>query len=162
MGNYLKVRYPFPLRILQTVALSAALSACGLTDPSGPHAEEEARLREARSLWRAQGVASYTYVASRSCFCAPEAREPATVTVRAGVIVSVVSVEGGVSRSPEGYHTVEGLFDLVQDAIDKNAATIRTEYDPARGYLTSAYIDLDERLADEEFSIEARALTPLT
>lgn len=138
------------------------MSACGLTDPSGPHAEAEARLREARSLWRAQGVASYTYVASRSCFCAPEAREPATVTVRAGVIVSVVSVESGLSRSPEGYHTVEGLFDLVQDAIDKNAATIRAEYDSARGYLTSAYIDLDERLADEEFSVEARALTPLS
>ena len=59
------------------------------------------------------------------------------------------------------YPTIEGLFDLVQNAIDDDAATIRTEYDPARGFLASGYFDIDERIADEELSVEARGLVPL-
>jgi len=145
-----------------SIVLSAlAAAACGVTGPSGRHAGEQARLDQARAQWRAQGIADYTYVFSRGCFCVEEAREPVTITVRGGAIASVVSVAGGAPRDPAQYTTVEGLFDLVQDAIDQDAATIRTEYDPARGYLTSAWLDISERLADEEMSVEARSLVPL-
>jgi len=145
-----------------SIVLSAIVAAaCGVTGPSGRHAGEQARLDQARAQWRAQGIADYTYVFSRGCFCVEEAREPVTITVRGGAIASVVSVAGGVSRGPAQYPTVEGLFDLVQDAIDEDADAIRTEYDPARGYLASAWLDISERLADEEISVEARSLTPL-
>jgi len=148
-------------RSLSPTFLIAFTLGCGLTDPTGPHAEEESRLEAARARWQAQAITDYTYVSSRGCFCVLEIREPATVTVRGGAIVSVTSVASGEARDPGLYHTVDGLFALVQDAIDSNAATIRTEYDPAFGYLTFGYFDRDERIADEEFSIEAKALTPL-
>ncbi len=142
------------------LTLSAAAAACGIIDPSGRHAGEQARLDRARAQWRGQAIVDYAYVFSRACFCAEEYREPVTITVRGGAIVSVVSVAGGVSREASGYPTVEGLFDLVQDAIDEDADAIRTEYDPARGYLTSAYLDISESVADEEIWVEARSLTP--
>ncbi len=144
------------------VLLSALLAAaCGLTEPSGPHAEDQARLAEARQQWRAQGLADYTYVFSRSCFCVFEYREPVTITVRGGNIVSVVTVANGSPRESSTYQTIEGLFDDIQQAIDEDAATIRAEYDATRGYPKSAYIDIDQRIADEELSFEAKNLTPL-
>jgi len=139
----------------------AAAAACGVTGPSGRHAAEQARLDQARAQWRAQAIVDYTYVLSRGCFCVTEYREPVTITVRGRTIESVVSVASGVPRDAAQYPTIEGLFDLVQSAIDDDAATIRTEYDPARGFLASGYFDIDERIADEELSVEARGLVPL-
>ncbi|MEO8361737.1 MAG: DUF6174 domain-containing protein [Vicinamibacteria bacterium] len=142
--------------------LCLVAAACGsLTEPSGPHAEEQKRLTVAQSLWRSQGLNDYSYVFTRGCFCAPEFREPVTITVRSGAVVSVASVSSGVSRDIAGYQTIDGLFGVVQKAINDDAASIRAEYDPVRGYLASAYIDLDTRLADEEISIEAKAVTPV-
>jgi hypothetical protein len=143
------------------VLASLAAAACGVTGPSGRHAGEQARLDQARAQWRAQAVVDYTYVFSRGCFCVEEYREPVTITVRGRTVESVVTVATGAAREAAQYPTIEGLFDLVQDAIDDDAATIHTEYDPARGFLTSGYFDISERLADEELSVEARALTPL-
>ncbi|MET0553763.1 MAG: DUF6174 domain-containing protein [Vicinamibacteria bacterium] len=138
-----------------------AVAGCGVTGPSGRHAGEQARLDQARAQWRAQAIVDYRFVFSRGCFCVTEYREPVTVTVRGRTIESVVSVAGGVPRETDGYATVEGLFDLVQNAIDEDADGIRTEYDPARGYLKSAYLDISERIADEELSFEVQSLTPL-
>lgn len=159
-----RVAYPSrPGRVgrLALVLVSLAAAACGVTGPSGRHAGEQARLDQARARWRAQSIVDYTYVFSRGCFCVQEYREPVTITVRGRTIESVVSVAAGVPRDPAQYPTIEGLFDLVQNAIDEDAATITTEYDPARGYLTSAYFDISERVADEELSVEVRSLTPL-
>lgn len=143
------------------LVLGSLAAGCGVTGPSGRHADEQARLDQARAQWRAQGIVDYTFVLTRGCFCVEEYREPVTITVRGRTIESVVSVAGGVPRDPALYPTIEGLFDLVQGAIDDDAATIRTEYDAARGFLTSGYFDISERIADEELSVEARSLTPL-
>ena len=81
--------------------------------------------------------------------------------MRDGKIVSVVTVANGSPRDSSTYQTIEGLFDDIQQAIDEDAATIQAEYDPMRGYPTSAYIDIDQRIADEEISFEAKSLAPL-
>ena len=134
---------------------------CGITRPSGPLAAAQAELTEARRLWRSQGLTGYTYVLSRGCFCTPEYREPATVTVRGGRVVSAVSVATGEARDIAWFEPIDGLFDSIQEAIDDGAAQVQAEYDPARGYPILVYIDIDQRLADEEISYEAKALTPI-
>jgi hypothetical protein len=141
--------------------LIASTSACGLTEPNGPHADVQARLTAARALWRSQALNDYTYVFARSCFCAPDFREPALVTVRGGTIASVVGATNGAPRDPAQFRTIVGLFDLIQEAIDQNAATINVEFDGTRGFVASAYIDVSQRVADEEYSIEARSLIPV-
>jgi hypothetical protein len=142
------------------VVLATLATAGCLSEPSGPHASEQQALNDAKKLWRAQNLSDYSYVFSRGCFCVLEYREPTTVTVRGGAVISAVAVSNGASRDTSSYSTVEGLFEVIQKAIDDNAATIQAKYDPTRGYLTSAYIDFDQRMADEEFSVEAKSLTP--
>lgn len=148
-----------PGRLALALSILTA-AACGITEPSGPHGQEQSRLTEARRLWRSQGLSDYSFVFSRSCFCVFEAREPVTITVRSGNIAAVASVANGSPREASTYQTVEGLFDQIQRAIDQDAASIRAEYDRTRGHPTSVYIDLDQRIADEEISFETTGLTP--
>lgn len=135
-------------------------AACGITEPSGPHSQEQSQLTEARRLWRSQGLSDYSFVFSRSCFCVFEYREPVTIIVRGGKIVSVLSVANGSLRDASTYDTIDGLFDDIQRAIDDDAASIRVDYDQTRGHPISVYIDIDQQLADEEISFETSGLTP--
>ncbi|MBX7185509.1 MAG: hypothetical protein K1Y01_10230 [Vicinamibacteria bacterium] len=146
---------------IATILCAALASGCGLTGPSGPNAEAQARLTAAKRLWQSQALSDYSYVLSRGCFCVLEYREPASITVRGGKVASAVSVASGEPRDPAWYETVEGLFESIQHAIDDDAVVIEAQYDPVRGYPISVYIDVDHRIADEEISYQARALTPI-
>ena len=148
-------------RIAAVAALAAFGSACGRAGPSGPLDEAQARLNDARRMWRSQSVSAYSYVYARSCFCAPDAREPVRIIVRSQRVQSVVTVSTGASRSPAEFRTIDGLFDMIQDAIDDGVASVVAEYDPRLGFPRTVYIDVDARLADEEVAFEARDLVPI-
>jgi hypothetical protein len=133
-------------------------AGCGTTGPSDPLERERERLEQARARWRSQDILDYSFTFRRSCFCAPSALEPAVVTVHRGEIVSVQRAADGAPQDPASYYTIEGLFDLLQDAIDQGAASLSATYDSALGYPTSAYIDRSEMIADEELGFQATDL----
>lgn len=75
------------------------------------------------------------------------------ISVRDGIIDGVVFSDSGAPIEPsrfDRYETVDGLFDLIQAAIDQNAFSISVEYNTQLGYPARASIDFDERIADEE------------
>ena len=72
-----------------------------------------------------------------------------------------MSVATGQAKNLALYQTVDGLFDTIQKAIDGGAPLVQADYDPSHGYPSSVYIDLDQRLADEEISYEASGLKPI-
>ena len=49
------------------------------------------------------------------------------------------------------YVTIDGLFDTIQDAIDRKASEINVNYDPEFGYPMDARLDYVENMADEEY-----------
>ena len=131
--------------VLAGVLLLGSL-ACG--DSTGPEMD---RLGEQRALWEAQGLADYTYDVRRVCFC--PFREGVRVTVVAGVVAGATDLATGEVLEPNEvqlYLTIDGLFDLIQDAYDRNAHEVQVEFDPSRGYPTRIYIDYSEMIADEE------------
>lgn len=128
---------------------------------TGPLDEERDQLEQARAQWRSVGVTSYTYVYRRSCFCAPGSTEPMSITVVGNAIQSVVRISDGARQDPALFDTIDGLFELLKDALDGDPAQFRADYDPSRGYPTSAYIDRDSRIADEELGFTATDLQPL-
>jgi hypothetical protein len=150
----------FPWAALVSV-LGLALAGCGVTGPTGSLDRERQRLEQARAQWRSQGITDYQFTFRRSCFCAPAAREPALVTVRQGAIVSVESVSNGAPQDPALYFTIEGLFDLLEDAIDGDADQLTASYDSALGYPASAFIDRNFMIADEELGFQSTDLRPL-
>jgi Family of unknown function (DUF6174) len=149
-------RAVFGIPVVFLVALVAA--GCDTTGPTDDLDRERERLEQARAQWRSQGIVDYRYTFRRSCFCGPDVREPAQVVVRGGQIVSVQSVASGAPLDPALYYTVEGLFDLLEDAIDQEAARLSATYDSGLGYPTSGYIDRNEMIADEELGFQSSDL----
>ena len=117
----------------------------------GPTAPEVDRLSEQRSLWEAQDLADYTYDVQRVCFC--PFREGVRLTVVAGVLTGATDLETQEALEHDEvqwYLTIDGLFDLLQDAYDRDAHQVQVAFDAGRGYPTSIYIDYSEMTADEE------------
>lgn len=141
------------LHSLALVGLVIAASACTvITGPDGEWGDEQRDLSWARRTWSSQFISDYEYVVRRNCYC-----------TMGGVLVRV-TVQGDrvVSREIDGtgvgvpasmaylYPTIDGLFSLVQEAIDSRAYDINASYDSRYGFPTDIWIDYDRRAADEE------------
>ena len=126
------------------VRLTALLLLGACTSPTTP----ENDLADYRTLWEAQRLTDYTFDVVRNCFCL--ARADVRVTVKGGVITSVTELASEVAHDPEFFRTIDGRFDLVQDAYDRDAHEVQVDFDPDRGYPTRIWIDYVEMMMDEE------------
>lgn len=126
-----------------------ALSAC---DTLGPVRSD---LERARIRWEATGLSDYTYAVRRLCFCTYVG--PARVTVENGAVVSVVPLgdeEPPFELDAACFPGVDGLFDILEDAVARDAHSITATYDTVTGVPTSFFIDYEEMTADEELGME--------
>ena len=131
---------------MRYIPLTAALllAACGGDSTTAP----ANHLGEQRALWASQGLTDYTFDVVRICYCQFVA--DVRVTVKDGVITGVTELASEVARDPETFRTIDGLFDLVQDAYARDAHEVQVEFDPSRGYPTRIWIDYVLMIADEE------------
>ncbi len=88
--------------------------------------------------------------------------EPVNISVRENRIVDVAFVADDVPFTMIGlweYQTVDKLFDLLQEAVDKNAHSISVDYHSELGYPVRASIDYEEYTVDEEKGFEIDSLS---
>lgn len=118
----------------------------------------QADLHNNRQKWNASGIENYRFDYRNICFCIRDYVNPVTIEIYRGTIISATVIESGESVNEEGfqrYKTVEALFDLIQDAIDRNVHRITLSYNNELGYPTWGSIDYDPRIADEEFGFSS-------
>lgn len=160
------------LRIRRSVVRPAVLgilmaigsSGCLLVSPER-HDDVQRELNQNRRQWEAQGIEDYRFVARRACYCGQEAVGPVVVEVRDGEIAaqSYQETDQPVTSTYAGlWPTMDGVFDIVQDAIDRDAHQIRVEYDPQHGFPTSITIDYMEHAIDEELGFIVGAFEVLS
>jgi hypothetical protein len=141
--------------------LNRALSLCliviallaSLGTARGQSAPFQRELDKSRKKWASSKIKNCQYTFNWQCFCTPDYVKPVIISVRAGVIESVKYADGGTALDKadfEKYKTVESLFDMIQEAIDKKAAKIQVTYDAKAGYPISAFFDYSANIADEE------------
>ena len=138
--------------------LALLLPGCDLFSPSDGQRDA---LEEAEQTWRSQGVTSYEFRVQRICFCIPTG--PLLVQVRDGRPVSVTNADSGEPATPDASMplTVEALFAVVDDAIDRDAQRLDVDYDDTFGYPRTIDIDYNFGIADEEIFYQASDLRPL-
>ncbi|GAB4568491.1 MAG: hypothetical protein Tsb0020_22010 [Haliangiales bacterium] len=115
-------------------------------------------LEAAQALWDAAALSRYQFTYQRSCLCLPEYTNPTLIEVENGTITSAFDQVAMVDRAPENYHSVEQLFEVIQDAIDQDADEITVSYDGSQGFPTDVFIDYSLGTADEEFSVTVKDL----
>ncbi|QKQ72203.1 DUF6174 domain-containing protein [Nostoc sp. TCL240-02] len=111
------------------------------------------RLKFNRYLWNQQNISNYRYTFSNGCFCISDARGPVVIEVRNGQTTSITSVATGQAVNPEffqNYKTIPKLFNVIQDAINRQAYSLNVSYSPKLGYPTKIEIDYNSQIADEE------------
>lgn len=146
----------YRLRSSGLIALTACLAGCS-DAISGPDPRGE--LEANRNRWQSVGFTDYTYRVDRACFCGFFGL--AEIEVRNGVIVAVTQVEDGTSVDPEFfqfYDTVEDLFDLIEDAIAREAEVLNVEYNDQLGYPTTIELDYAFNVADDELTVTVSGL----
>lgn len=128
---------------------------------TNPFALSADAVRDHRAAWEAAGVSDYEYEIHRQCECSPEWVRPARVLVIGGEVEEAwYSDSGSLAPSPGYYPTVDDLFDLIEEAIRREAPGLQVSYDPVLQYPTTISIDYDLEVVDDELSITARDLVP--
>ena len=135
-----------------------------IPEPGNPSlAELRKELIQNRALWAAQGITNYEMEFRWNCFCTPDYVAPVILSVTRGDIIdSVVFAENKLPvdrKFSADYSSIDGLFDLIQGAIDRPAFHIAVKYHAELGYPLSAAIDYDRRIADEEKGFQVGAVT---
>lgn len=130
--------------------LSGIAGCAGVLAPGdGPEAE----IRRQREVWERTRPPSYSFELERLCFCVQEARGPVRIEVQGLRITGRRYVAGGDPVSDElapGFPSIDGLFDLLEEAAADGAHELRVDWDADRGFPRDLWIDFDPRIADEE------------
>lgn len=113
---------------LLCLILAVSPSACST---STPYEEEFA---SALARWHRTGLTKYRFKSTQSCFCTVDYTAAMTVTVRSGLVVSVVDRATGASRPLEFRQPIDSVFAMVRQELIARPSRLEVEYDPALGY----------------------------
>jgi len=121
---------------------------------SSPEEDIQGELDVNRALWDAAAIHDYSMSFQRLClFCSVEFLIPVRITVRGDTIHEVTDLDTGapVVEPAEGaFLTIDGVFDVIQDAINQNAAEIDIRYNSMFGYPTDVNIDFSRSLFNDD------------
>ncbi|NUQ13062.1 MAG: hypothetical protein HUU26_12180 [Gemmatimonadaceae bacterium] len=144
------------------MSLAVLSAGCGSLGPSDDPGRRQ--LADQRQQWATAGIATYEYVVRNTCFCTLSGQD-VRVTVVSGVVTARTVVETGEpvpAASTSSYRTIPALFDVIQDAFDRDAADVQVQYDFDYGFPAFVYIDYDPGKADEHFGWTVVSFTPGT
>lgn len=123
----------------------------------------QAALDRNRARWENSHIKNYDFTFQWICFCLDHLVVPVDVSVRNGEISSIRRHGREVPSSQFGdYRTVDGLFDLLQAALEQNAHSITARFDPSHGAPLMTWVDYLEFAVDDEreFVVENLRIAP--
>ena len=147
--------FTFTIRTLGVLAAVLLLTSCeilGLTIGASGRRTELARQR---AKWSQQHITAYRLTYRRDCFCGTEFTTPLEIEVRSGDIVMVRYAEGTgdvPTYVQANLPTVEALFTIIDDAIERDADLLEVTYDASRGFPRRIAIDYRFNTADDELT----------
>ncbi|HET6637429.1 MAG TPA: DUF6174 domain-containing protein [Gemmatimonadota bacterium] len=130
----------------------------------GRNAGLRAEIAAQREKWAARRIEDYQLTFSRACFCPPEGAGLVVLNVLEGEPVEWLYFLSGDPVAPEWqpvFPTVDGLFDFLEDAVDRGAEEIEVAFDPGFGLPTTVRVDYRLAAADEEIAYEVEKLVPI-
>jgi hypothetical protein len=138
------------MRLVLAAILMAPVACTSATAP-------ENELAAARQLWADRKPASYGFMLARHCGeCLPEMVGPVLIKVENGTIVSREYVQTGApvqSTFADAFPSIDGVFDIVEEAISRDAYRLEVSYHRTLGYPVNIAIDYDEHMVDDEFGV---------
>jgi hypothetical protein len=144
-------------------ALPLLVVGCGILGLDDRQARERLGLERASKLWAESAPPSYRFVLKRSCYCGMDVTAAVRVVVDDGAVVSRTYVESGEPVPPQWhplFPTMEGVFAVLREAMEQDAASIVAAYDARLGFPIDVAIDYLAEAIDDELSLSVRAFVP--
>ncbi len=133
------------------VATTCTLVACNGTGLLGVSGTTITDAADARALWEARGPREYSFELEIGCFCVDQ--RAVIVYVQDRVVRAVRYADDRTLVGPQSsmaFPTLEGLFELIEQARANGAFFVRAEFDARYGYPRALTIDRWEGVADDE------------
>ena len=141
------------LQVAMVLALTTSLASCSLFGDTGV----EDDLSENRQRWERAGASNYEFAYSVYCFCGltRDYHQPFLVVVRADTVSAVLDLETrepvvhvvtGEQISPSYFAfllTIDGLFEVIEQAIERDYHKREVVYDRVLGYPVSIDIEYE-------------------
>ena len=148
------------VRFIPAALLLLAAAGCA-TEPSD---NVRNSLQAGKAKWASLNLKNYEFTMTLACFCGAPAA-PVRVTVVNGVVTSRIdtNTEAPVAASAnQHYPNVEGLVDLVENALNQGVDNISTRWDQERGYPFNVLIDYRFATIEDNISWNVKdfAVTP--
>jgi hypothetical protein len=150
------------MRIKPLLVLLPLLVGCVIFSSIEEDAQGELDLN--RALWDAAAIHDYSMTFQRLCQCSFEFLIPVRITVRGDTIREVTDLDTGepVGQSiEEAFLAVDGVFDVIQEAINRNAAAIDVSYNNTFGYPIDVDIDLSRSQFNDDVQFQIREFVEL-
>lgn len=139
-------------------ALIVLLSLSGSACSSSTDAERDFEAAFAR--WHRAGLVNYAFKSTLLCFCGPDITVPMTVTVRNGVVVSVVDRGTGAPKPLTYRSSIDSLFSKVSEEIRLRPGRLQVTYDPALGFPRSLTYGTPENDGGGYITADSVAVVP--
>ena len=156
--------------VASAAVLSLLLAGCGgdgsdiVSDPgTGPETTQQTTAADpAVGTYPAFEPEDYTYTLVLACFCLGGGT-PIDVTVRDGEVIDAVydgdgrGVDAGTPADESMWLTIN---DVIDEANNTEAASVRVEWPAGQDYPDSVYVDQDENMVDEERGYQVSNVVP--
>lgn len=139
----------------------AALACVGCRNLDTTQDDLRKDIASHRTRWDDHRPAAYVYELRRTCTCSAEATGPARIRVRGTEVVERTYTESGapVLAGAVGlFPSVDGLFDLLEDALEREAWQVQIAWDAESGAPLDFYIDYDGRYIEDDLGVRIVAV----
>lgn len=120
-------------------------------------------LQANKEKWNSQGISNYEIEMQKICFCPPDAVRLMIFEITDNEIKSVRYADSDERVDPsfyDNYNTLNGLFELAEEALEQNPEELSVIYDDEFGYIKQISIDYKFEIADDEVTIIASSMRP--
>lgn len=148
--------------LMRLLAAFCALFLASCSTNTGP-GDQRDFLERNRLLWSRAGIPDYRYTVTRLCGCDPGSLGPVVVEVYAGEIAERRYATGAPvdPQFEELFRTVPGFFELIEQALDQEAAGLSARYHRRYGFPVSIQIDWVAGIVDDEVSYHITNFAPI-
>jgi hypothetical protein len=127
--------------------------------------DQQDELAKHRTLWETRELSDYRLTLEKGCFCIPWLY-PATIVVLDDTVAAVLDPETGdtlrnprtgmsaLRRAPDSYRTVDGLFGVIERAIQEDYHRLSVTYDEHLGYPERIDFEISENATDDQVSYD--------
>jgi len=136
------------------------------TTPTDPEQKDytktQATLDSQKLVWASQNLATYDFDYKRECRCLPEIQRPKFISVVDNAIASALYSDDQSEVSANmisGCPTIDGLFEIIQDAITDENDEIVVTYNTPFGYPETIYLNPDKDIDDDEITLKIDSFT---